>query len=169
MSYNNNIVNLIHAAGSKKSLVIALLLCFTCKLHAVSSFLIGSESSNTPFAIERIEVSESSYTVRVTINSILDSLVVHNGEVYHCLQFEEGFFLSNIGQPQLPIITQLVRIPNNATYTTSLLEEEWTTIHVGKILPSQRDYLEMSGQPVFEKDTAIYNAKEYTIPLVSCS
>jgi hypothetical protein len=129
--------------------VIAFILCFTCKLHAIPSFWIGSERSNTPFSIERIEANESSYAFRVTINSIIDSSVVHNGEVYHYLQLEEGYFLNNVGQPQLPVITQLANIPKNATYTTSLLEEEWTTIHVGKNLPSQRDYLEASnGAPV---------------------
>ena len=168
MSTKNNIANKIRVARSAKSFVIAFILCFTCKLHAIPSFWIGSERSNTPFSIERIEANESSYAFRVTINSIIDSSVVHNGEVYHYLQLEEGYFLNNVGQPQLPVITQLANIPKNATYTTSLLEEEWTTIHVGKILPSQRDYLEASNQPDFEIDTAVYNAKEYIYPLVSC-
>lgn len=145
-----------------------LLIAFFCTLagYAQSWIPIGNSNKEVCVTEEVIESNSSIYKSKITINGFFDEVVTINGEQYHMISFDEGSFLYNVGEPQLPIISYLFATPSGAICNATISEVEWDDINLGKIYPAQKQCLESDPLPVFTINENIYRSNLFSHPLV---
>ena len=95
------------------------------------------EMSKKAVETEIIECTPLSYKVKVTINGLYDYLIIEDSEEFHQISIQSDHFLSQRGNPALPVIKQSIAIPQGASMSASIEEIKWTDIEMGKIYPAQ--------------------------------
>ena len=127
---------------------------------------IDCSEDSKPMSFEIVESSFSSYKVRFVIHGLYDDLIVNNNGSFHRLSLGNDAHLSNTGEPALPVIAQLVAIPNGGEYSVSIDQEKWIDVDMGTIYPAQKCLLEKEERLSFSMDTVAYS-KDYTPSIVS--
>lgn len=116
---------------------------------------IGKE--DLPFSSEIIESNTTVYKVKFSIHGLYDKLIENDYGCFHHLSLGNNAYLSNIGEPALPLITQLVAIPNNGDYYISVEEGNWIDIEMDTIYPAQKPLLERESDVAFFMDASVYS------------
>lgn len=120
-----------------------------------------------------IQIHESNllnYVVKVKIHGIRSEKIVEEGIMYNKLSIDDNFTLSNVGEPALPIISQLIGIPSGKEYKASITEEKWMDINnIGKIYPFQELLFENEQSRPFVISDSIYNAYIYNSCVINTS
>ncbi len=128
---------------------------------------------NNPKAIEPtitiLTSDRTMYQVKVNIHGFYDEIVNEDGENYHKISFGTGYTTTEIGQPALPTISQLIALPTNRSCTSSISEAKWVDINIGKIHPYQKPLLETEHPTKFVINKNIYNQDLYKTNLINCS
>lgn len=106
---------------------------------------------------EIIESNSSIYRVRFTIHGLYDKLIENNYGRFHRLSFGNNAHLSIIGEPALPLLSQLVSIPNNGDYSISVEEVKWDEIEIGRIYPAQKPLFEGENSKTFSIKNNVYS------------
>jgi len=136
------------------------------KAYSQSWISLEEGKTNNDVTISTIESNIFTHRVKVIIHGLHDKLIKESGMTFHQLYIKEGGFLLNIGEPQLPTISQLIAIPEGATYKVSIKEEEWSDIDIGKIFPFQEPCLETALKPEFAFHDSIYRQEIFESPLI---
>lgn len=123
---------------------------------------IDNSNSEKCVTITTIESSEKAYKAKINIHGYYDNQIVVEGTTYHRLSFDEPASLSFVGEPALPILSQLIAIPKGDNFEVRISNEKWTDdIPIGLVMPCQKDYFETEEAPPFEKNEVIYNGDFY--------
>ncbi len=138
-----------------------LFLLFAFFLNSIDSQewipLVKQDKEGKSVATELIESNSLSYKVKVTINGLYDNLKTKGAKEFHQISIQSDHYLSQRGDPMLPIIKQVIAIPPGATLSASIDEIRWMDVEMGKIYPVQNhddnDYL----KPTFYINEDSYN------------
>ena len=80
----------------------------------------------------------STYQVEFTINGLYDQAITNGHGSFHHLSFTKGGSWQALGDPSLPVISQLIAIPSGAMMSPSVTDEEWVDIDMPTIYPAQK-------------------------------
>lgn len=128
---------------------------------------IDNNKDRQCLSITTIESNENSYKARIEIHGYYDRQISIEGSNYHLLSFDEPTSLNIIGEPALPIISQLIALPKGNDFVVKITNERWTdNIHIGKIMPSQKSVLEKEKEPPFEIKDSVYEKNVYQTDIV---
>ena len=152
--------------------MIRFLMCFLLMLigDAVYSqewFSVDGSPKGDSYTVEVMESNETVYKVRVKIHGLLNENVIEDDKVFHHISFDTGGKQGAVGQPELPMFSRLLAIPENTIVEPSIIESSWTDINIGKIYPSQKPLKESEVRTSFELDEETYNVNSYLPKLVS--
>ena len=128
---------------------------------------LGNSNNTRCFTINTIASDLHSHKAKVSIHGIYDKEITQNGEVFHQLSINGGSSLAAIGEPQLPTITQLIAIPEGATYKVSVSDEKWQDIERDRVYPAQEPVPENKPAPKFFSQDKIYRQDCYKTPLIT--
>lgn len=90
-----------------------------------------------------------------------------NGNSFVQPYFDEISTLSEIGKPALPVISQLIALPDASTYSININEEEWEDVNMGTILPYQKPLLENETDDKFVMSNETYSSSVFSPSIVS--
>ena len=147
-------------------LSILILLLSVDMAHSQTWITLDGSNDDKDVTLNVIESNASTYKVRMSLHGFYDRQQIENGIVYHQLYMQHGSGLLNVGEPQLPTISQLIAIPEGATYKVMVEEGQWRDIEVGKIYPSQRSLLESEVKCDFIINDSIYHQDEYAPTMI---
>ena len=99
--------------------------------------LVKQDKKGKSVVTELIESNSLSYKVKVTINGFYDNLKTEEAKEFHQISIQSDHYLSQRGDPMLPIIKQFIAIPPGATMSASIDEIRWMDVEMGKIYPAQ--------------------------------
>lgn len=116
----------------------------------------GNMEKEQALTYEIIESSVTCYKVKVTINGLNDQIESKEEELFHHIYFDSYQQLTNVGAPALPVITQSVAIPYNATPKAKIIEESWKDIEMGTVYPAQEPLNESENTKDFSFNKDIY-------------
>lgn len=122
---------------------------------------------NECFTAEILHSDEQSYRVRITINGFYDDIINDNDSNYHKITFPKELSLQNIGEPSLPVITQLIGLPDNTTATATIVENCWKDMIVGRIWPKQPEVFGENDSRIIQKSDVIYNDSVFEPAILS--
>lgn len=117
------------------SIVSFLLICN--KSLAQTWIPVGSKTHGEPVTMKILKDDASSYQIEITINGILDQQIDVKQGSFHRISIGMSGSLMNSGEPLLPIISQLIAIPEGTIAKSSVVEKQWTDVEIGSILPAQ--------------------------------
>ena len=118
---------------------------------------IDVDKDTIAFSKEIIESNSSIYKVRFTIHGLYDKLIENNYGRFHHLSLGNNAHLNNIGEPALPLISQLISIPTKGDYSISIEEGKWIEIEMSNIYPAQKPLLEGEYNTTFSMDRNVYS------------
>lgn len=127
---------------------------------------LNNSSSIEDYSIKILESNATVYKAQFTIHGFTDNIVTKKNIEYHLLSMSSGSYLTNVGEPQLPTISQLIALPGEANYNITISEGDWKDIDMGIIYPVQHDYKEKELEPKFEMSNDIYQDSIYKPNLV---
>ena len=105
---------------------------------------------------EVIKSDPTEYIVKVTIHGLTDNLITNENGQFHRISIGRDAYLSKVGEPSLPIISQLIAIPTGSRLSARITDEQWTDIEIGRILPKQKPLLESEQPKGFDYDVEVY-------------
>lgn len=88
------------------------------------------------------ESTERSYIASFKINGYYDTEVLNGGVIFHKLSLGGYSTCGDIGQPELPAITQLLINPMYTDCSVEISDEVWVEHSIGTIYPVLEDLLE---------------------------
>lgn len=151
------------------------LLCLLCSVIYGSNVFpqtripLKDEVNNKELVtIDIIESNQYVYKARLAIHGVNDDLITTGKGEFHKLSLSKGGYLNNIGEPALPILTQLIAIPPESSAKVSISDEKWISIEIGTIYPSQVPYIEDGKTNDFCINDSVYN-KPFTPPTIQVS
>ena len=103
----------------------------------------------------------STYQVEFTINGLYDQAITNGHGSFHHLSFTKGGSWQALGDPSLPVISQLIAIPSGAMMSPSVTDEEWVDIDMPTIYPAQK--LLREGETLKE---FVINEQSYSQPFL---
>ncbi len=122
---------------------------------------VSSKTQREPVAMKILKDEASSYQMEVNINGLLDQQVDIKQGIFHRISLGMYGTLMNSGEPLLPMISRLIAIPDGTVAKSSIVEEQWTDVEIGSILPAQIP-------PKSSKQTSSFykNEKSYANPFI---
>ena len=136
-------------------------------IHSQSWVSLDGTKQAKDHTISVIESDALIHKVRMTIHGFHDKKITIDGKEYHNIFMDEGIGLQNTGEPQLPIITQTIAIPDGAFYAISIKEEKWKEIEIGTIFPAQKNSKGNDLIPPFTLNERAYRQNVYSPFIVS--
>lgn len=118
---------------------------------------IDVDKDTIAFSKEIIKSNSSIYKVKFSIHGLYDKLIENNYGRFHRLSLGNNAYLSNIGEPALPLISQLISIPTNGDYSISIEGGKWIEIEMSNIYPAQKPLLEGEYNTTFSIDRDVYS------------
>lgn len=109
------------------------------------------------------------YQVKVNIHGYYDEIVNEESTNYHKISLGTGFTTTEIGQPAMPTIPQLIALPTNRLCTSSISEDKWVDVTIGRIHPYQKPLLETEQSAKFVVNESVYNQDLYKTFLINRS
>ena len=129
---------------------------------------LGDSINKAPYSVNIIESTSLIHKVQISIRGCYDYSVNVDGSIYHKLSLGHGYRKTDEGDPMLPVINQLIAIPKGASYKVSIIEQKWQKIEIGKIAPSQKQYLEAE-EANWKVNNETYEQDSYPSNLVDIS
>ena len=132
-------------------------------VHAQTWISFDGSKEGKSFTAEILKSDANIHKVKIKLHGISDRIIAENGTQYHLLSIRDGHGseLMIEGEPQLPTITQLIAIPEGATYSLSVTEQKWQEVEMGTIYPAQRDSKGNDPAPKFVINESVYGQKLY--------
>lgn len=147
-------------------LIIGMFL-YSITMRAQSWVSINSNSQEQEPIIELLNADAEHYRFKVTIPGFYNVQTNVSGIVYDSLSFEGYSTLNTIGEPALPVITQLIGLPSYGSECNITIEDSiWTDIEINKVYPYQTPLLETEEQVEFDISTSVYNSASFNSDLV---
>lgn len=143
-------------------LVIISFFIFGNKVFSSTWIPIDNQSKGETISKDILESNETACKIKITIHGLYDQEIKGEYGTFHKLSIESDAYVSNIGEPTLPLITELIAIPKGASFKVSIIETEWTDIQIGTIYPYQKPLLEREKPTVFSMSEKAY--KDIYIP-----
>ena len=146
----------------KKTIVVLFSLMLLTSFLSATPWV--SFSSSTPSdAIVEVEQSDASgITLNVTIPGMYVKTVTENGEEFQHIELTEFRNTNEIGKPQLPMISELIGIPNNQNIKASIISSQKRTFTNYNVFPFQTPEKDIKNGKVdkFVIDNTFYNSAE---------
>ncbi len=139
--------------------IVALLFCsLAVSISAIAQewLSIAGKQRGETVTKKILRDDASSYEVCMTINGLLDNIVTREDKEYHSLSLGEGT-LQQVGAPALPIISELVAIPEGCQASVSVIEKKWKDISINQIFPFQQRKQGINTPSVFQIDGNAYS------------
>lgn len=152
----------------RASLISALLLAAGSAYSQTVLSLDSSVDEEGTISTEVLESTRNSYKVKVSIHGLTNDIVNHGDTEYHRLSFEGRAVSAEVGKPELPVFSQLIRIPAGSTYKAKVEEVKWTNLQVGRLMPYQAVSSQSTKQQ-FVIDNATYSSSQYESPILTQS
>lgn len=119
------------------------------------------------FSIEIIESTRSCYKAKITIHGLTERVKLQDGVEFHRLTLTGSRYAFTVGKPELPVITQLIRIPDGTIYKAKVTEVRWKDTQIGMIYPFQKNVLDKDASEKFYKNDSIYSCSRYSPTLLT--
>lgn len=148
--------------------VFFIVMCLSTKAHSWIPFSpnLGEQAP----CIETIESDNEHHRFRVRIPGVYKTLLVNSETTYASLEFKDYCTLTNIGEPALPVITQMIGLPASCIgYDITLMDSTWTKIELKKIYPYQTPLLEAEKSTSFDFVTSAYETTPYIANIIETS
>lgn len=153
-----------------KSIVILILFALSISVNAQSWIAINTELDEQPPIIEIIESNDLHCKLRVKVPGFYKTIIEYLDTTYASLEFEDYTTLTGIGEPCLPMITQMIGLPASCSgWEIALMDSIWSNIEIEKIYPYQTPLLESEESTSFDIISSIYTADSYTPQYVEAS
>lgn len=150
-----------------------VLACYICINTLAYSQVKWISFENNPEAtaptIKILTSDKSMYQVKVKIHGYYDEIVNEGATIYHKISLGTGFTTTEIGQPAMPTISQLIALPTNRTCTSSISENKWVDVNIDRIHPYQKPLLETEQPTKFVVNESVYNQDFYKTLLINRS
>lgn len=117
---------------------------------------------------ESYESNSKRYKAHLSIKALRDEIIYKENVSYHLLTFDNHAVTNLLGDPQLPMVSQIIAIPDNASYSVSIIDEKWDTLSIGKIFPAQKPRCGKDN-PEFIINDDIYASSLYSPELLRIS
>ena len=108
-----------------------------------------------------IESTTSGYQVEINLHGFYDETIVAGDSVFHHLMVDEGTSLCRVGEPALPVISELIAIPDGKDYRARIIEGEWKTLDIGCIYPAQCPVKGVRVKTELDYEQDVYSAADY--------
>lgn len=138
-----------------------------CYAYSKTWVSLNNSSGLQDYSIKVLESNATVYKVQFAIHGFTDSVIVEKDAKYHLLSMSSGTHLTNVGEPQLPTVSQLIALPGEVSYNVTILEGKWKEIDMENVYPVQKDYKENEPKPEFEILKEIYQKPSYIPDLVT--
>lgn len=152
---------------TKRHIILLISFLMVSLVYPQKWITLGESKSGLEYSTEIIESNYKTHIVKVSIHGFYDNIVFRKGTEYHQLYMHESGSTSIVGEPQLPIINQLIGIPHDATYNVTIKDKKWEKIKIGKLFPVQEQVRESDLEPDFMVVDSIYGVDTYVPPLLS--
>ena len=150
-----------------KYILLICCICFSTLAYSQIKWVsLDSCSSGTDPTVTVLKSESLTYQVRIHIHGFYDEQIVKGSVVYHKLSLGNGFTMTKIGLPALPIISQLIAIPSGNNCIGSISENKWINVDMDRIYPYQKPLLETETEKEFVVNDSVYNGNEFTNPLL---
>lgn len=101
--------------------------------------------------IETIESDSEHHRFRIRIPGLYKNQFVDSGTIYSSLEFKDYCTLTKIGEPALPVVTQMIGLPASCIgCDVTLMDSIWTNLEIEKIYPYQTPLLETNESTSFD-------------------
>lgn len=153
----------------KTKIWILVFVCLMAVCNVVRSqtwVSIDGSVQNTMPTVNVVESSASKYVAEIILHGFYSTSVVKNGVTFCKLDIEKDATLSTVGEPALPIITQLLCIPKGDDCSVSVEELSWKMVGSVKVWPYQKPLLETEAESAFELSNTAYNMDIYNSEVV---
>lgn len=149
-----------------KCLFTAFLICVGVYGKAQERWIsFDSSTDRREPTIEVINSNNTEHYVKITFHGMYVEDVEQNGIMYRKLSFGNMYTTTGIvGEPALPVVSQLIAIPNVDDCTCSILKMDSVDISIGAICPFLEPVPESKTQ-IFVKNDNVYNAALYDSPV----
>ncbi|MEN8224251.1 MAG: C25 family cysteine peptidase [Bacteroidota bacterium] len=116
----------------------------------------GSDPAYPILNVEKQDMS--GLTIDITIPGMFSEDIIHDGITYQKLSFEAWQSLYEVGLPELPIISEIIGLPDDKLVKVKILEQESITLENILVYPSQTPSKDiLNGQYTgFDIDEAFY-------------
>ena len=121
----------------KAGFVLGLLLLLFISLSASEQWVGFTSSSVQLPEVTVIESEQSKLVLEITVPGMVVTKVEENGEIYHKLQLNYNQNTHDVGKPELPMINEIIGIPDNQKVKVRILEETSTTLSGYNVFPLQ--------------------------------
>lgn len=149
---------------------IVLFLCTITDCYVHSQQYISFDSIKGEYVTcEILESSEICCKMHFKIHGIHVSKFLNDKVSYKQLSLGYPFNLRNIGEPALPLITKLIKVPKGSVLKLNMHENCWREITMPTIYPAQEDFTDDEAQKKFVRNDSIYQSKSYMPEIVSMS
>ena len=150
-----------------------MMICYFCTYtlaypHATWVSL-ENNSQVAPPTLTVVSSNETTYQVKVNIHGYYDEIVNEGNNTYHRISLGTDYTTAEIGQPAMPTISQFIALPSACACTSSISENKWIDINIGRILPYQKPLLETEQSNGFIIDENVYNQEEFKTNLINRS
>lgn len=136
-------------------------------LKAQSWITIDTNLQEQRPIIELLEADAEQYKIKVRIPGFYKEQINHLGTIYDVLSFEGYSTLNVVGEPALPIITQLIGLPSYGIDCSASIESPvWVNVDIGRVYPFQSPLFEIEEQQTFAVSSKIYNQSSYEPELI---
>jgi hypothetical protein len=107
--------------------------------------------------IETITSSPKEFSFKVKLNGFYADKIEIDKMLYDKIYFADFQTLDSIGLPALPVITELIGIPQNSTFQVSITDTVWVSLNAYMILPFQKPLLEKEVLSKFDINKDFYS------------
>ncbi len=143
----------------KAGFVLGLLLLLFISLSASEQWVGFTSSSVQLPEVTVIESDQSKLVLEITVPGMVVTEVEENGEIYHKLQLNYNQNTHDVGKPELPMINEIIGIPDNQKVKVRILEETSTTLSGYNVYPLQTPLKDKEISQKFDIDSDFYNSE----------
>lgn len=120
----------------------SLLLFLCCDAFSQEWISLDKSNAGNAVTINTLKSDATTHVAKFSIHGIFDKVIKNQKGEFHKLSIGSNGCLVEVGRPSLPILTQLIAIPEGASISVSIVEAKWKDVNVGKIYPSQKPLTE---------------------------
>ncbi len=143
----------------KTGFVLGLLLLLVISLSASEQWVGFTSSSVQLPEVMVIESDHSKLVLDISVPGMKVTEVEENGEIYHKLELNYNQNTHDVGKPELPMINEIIGIPDNQKVKVRILEETSVTLSGYNVYPLQTPLKDKEISEEFEIDRDFYNSE----------
>jgi hypothetical protein len=142
----------------KTCFVFGLLLLLFISLSAAEQWVGFTSSSVQLPEVMVIESDHSKLVLEISVPGMMVTEVEENGEIYHKLELNYNQNTHDVGKPELPMINEIIGIPDNQKVKVRILEETSTSLSGYNVYPLQTPLKDEEISQKFDIDRDFYNS-----------